>query len=215
MRKVTSFIKPSNINMVTYRYNILDKVKEIIMPDLDLYQFGVYSGNSMISILNTYNINNINYKTFWGLDSFCGIPKEEKEGLRKPEWGEGEFSSLDYLDIQDVNLASKMIKDIVLKHHPESNLEMIVGFYSNLKFNEKMLPASYIDIDCDIYSSTIDALTFMYENKLIIKGSIINYDDWEGSSFGEGRAHIELCEKYSASFKKISDKHHLYLCENI
>ena len=83
---------------------------------------------------------------------------------------------------------------------------MIVGFFSeslNKCPVEKMKPASWVDIDVDLYSSTIEAMTFMMDNKLIIPGTLLYYDDWKGFSCGEGRAHQEISVKYGLKTKHL------------
>jgi hypothetical protein len=214
----TSFIKPSNINKFSYRENYLDVAKEYIKEG-DIYQFGVFSGISMISILDGYKKLNKTYGKFWGFDSFCGIPKETNEDLPKIEWGEGEFSTLDYLNLKDPNQASQVIYNTIKEVHPESNIEMVVGYFSeSLKSCplEKMKPASYIDIDVDIYSSTIQALEFLCQNNLIVSGTVINFDDWIGYEAGEGRALLEISQKYKLDLKTlIESDQRLFVCKSI
>lgn len=60
-------------------------------------------------------------------------------------------------------------------------------------------PAAYVDIDADLYNSTMDVLDFMFEHRLIRPGTLIGYDDWGDTDFwtaGESRAHKEIVEKY-------------------
>lgn len=225
MSTLTNFIRPENINPVSYRRDYIteafkDKILNVndmlagVLGDLlfgkgDIYQFGVFSGISMISILDGLTENRIEYNTFWGFDSFCGIPTEEKELLPKVEWGQGEFSTLDYLQTNDVNLASETIKKHILDKHPKANIEMVTGYFSDSLPKcplNKMRPAIYVDIDVDIYSSTVEALEFLVKNKLLSIGTLINYDDNLGDHCGEGRAHREMCSKYGFEFKHIIGK---------
>jgi hypothetical protein len=66
-----------------------------------------------------------------------------------------------------------------------------------------------VDIDVDLYSSTITVLDFMFRNNLIGKGTLLFYDDWGGSkgfetlSSGESRAHKEMLEKYNKIAREI------------
>lgn len=71
----------------------------------------------------------------------------------------------------------------------------------------------YVDIDCDLYISSIQALDWIFKNKLAKVGTIIGYDDWwvDSCSAGagnlhpldtsEGRAHLEITEKYNIEFE--------------
>jgi hypothetical protein len=54
----------------------------------------------------------------------------------------------------------------------------------------------------------------MIENKLIIPGTIIRYDDYMASNeqFGECRAHAELCAKYGLVFLDIPNPYVKIVC---
>lgn len=202
--KVSGFVKPGNINQRTIRLDYLDKFRNLIKPG-DIYEFGVYSGVSIRNILSKYREFKIDTKV-WGFDSFCGLPLETKEPIAYEVWNKGEFSTCDYLDVNTPEEAAKILENQIKAEYPEYPLEMIVGFYcDSLKTCqvEKMLPASWLDIDVDLYSSTIDVLEFMFSNKLVVPGTIVYYDDWKDTSFGEGRAHVEMCEKYNVKMEHI------------
>ena len=60
-----------------------------------------------------------------------------------------------------------------------------------------MRPARYVEIDCDLYSSTVQALTWLFEEGLIVEGTVLGYDDfYAGGADGEKKAHHELMRKY-------------------
>lgn len=203
MNKLTSHVKPNNINQITIRLDYLDKFKNLIQPG-DIYEFGVYSGISIKNLLEKYTEFNIPTNV-WGFDSFCGLPKELKEKLHYDVWGEGEFSSCDYLNVKTPEEAANLIKQSIQKDH-SNQIEMIVGFYEDsLKtaYNPNMKPASWLDIDVDLYSSTIEAMEFMINNNLIVPGTLLYFDDYKGTEFGEGRALKELTEKYDLKLNKL------------
>lgn len=69
-----------------------------------------------------------------------------------------------------------------------------------------MAPALYVDIDCDLYSSSVTVLEWLFENKLIVPGTIIWYDDIAaggGYSGGEGLVHRQAVRKYEVVAKEI------------
>ena len=69
-----------------------------------------------------------------------------------------------------------------------------------------MKPAAYVDIDVDLYKSTVLALDFLFRNKLIQVGTLIGYHDWGGLeefTGGESLAHKELTEKYGVVCEEI------------
>ena len=57
---------------------------------------------------------------------------------------------------------------------------------SELISSGELKPALYIDIDCDLYISTYEALDFMFANDLVRTGTYIGYDDW-----GDTKLYLE------------------------
>lgn len=203
MGKITGFIRPSNITGTKYRRTFIENFKDMFILG-DIYQFGVFSGLSIVDILHGFKSSSLEYNKVWGFDSFCGLPKEEKESLFCPEWDEGEFSSCEYVQVQDPKKASEIIKQHVVNEIGKIDIEFLVGFFKDsLKPNNEFKPASLIDIDVDIYSSALEGLDFMCENKLVVPGTMIIYDDWKGESLGEGRAHLEICSKFGLKCKHL------------
>ena len=167
------------------------------VADGHLYQFGVFRGTSMLELWDALRP----VTRIWGLDSFKGLPLSTQEQV--PKWQEGIF-----------------------RHDPRAavsaalgtrNVGWISGFYNESLHDDsvasrvRMRPARYIDIDCDLYSSTRDALDFMLRNGLVVPGTLIGYDDiWvlpcanagvTPLAVGEGRAHAEMASKYDVEFE--------------
>ena len=85
-----------------------------------------------------------------------------------------------------------------------------------------MQPAKFIDIDCDLYASTKEALDWAFKAKIAQPGTLIGYDDWWTLSCdaehlfatsdpvghpllsGEGRAHLEITRAYGVRFRCIT-----------
>ena len=75
-------------------------------------------------------------------------------------------------------------------------------------------------MDCDLYISSIQAMEWLFANKLVAPGTVFGYDDWyskpclqfkastevrrvssEIEQFGgEARAHVEIARKYKVDF---------------
>ena len=73
------------------------------------------------------------------------------------------------------------------------------------------MTALYVDVDCDIYTSTRDALGWMYRHRKIAKGTVLGYDDWGGGHYGgrwygEARAHQELTSEYRVTLKPVAPR---------
>ena len=171
--------------------------------DGDVYEFGVFRGGSMRLL---HSMTAFNKSKLWGLDSFAGLPG--LKGINLQLWATGKYSA-------------DPRTDLLRELGGETRLGFVKGFYNeSLKDGEKlsqrlgMRPAKYVDIDADLYVSSIDALRFLFLAKLIRPGTVIGFDDY--SSFicghktsttvtsplteGEGRAHAEAAREFGARF---------------
>jgi O-methyltransferase len=191
--------------------------------DMDILEFGTCWGWSLKNISNLLIEENININNLIGFDSLIGFPEEKKDTLNPSYWPKGGCSATNFFQNQliDGNLSkNKYIEILNLPKVNNYNFDIIEGFYSESlkddiiqKYNIK--PPILINIDCDIYSSTLEVLDFIFRNKLYIKGkTMLRYDDWgcyyetsksyeEEFKLGEARAHKEMCEKYKINCKKL------------
>ena len=173
----------------------------------DFYTFGVYNGDSML-----YLMSNFTFRKSFGFDSFEGIPQEEVDPYNYKDWQKGFYDVRKYYKCnkeEAIQIVTKRLQD----NH--KNVEIIPGYWNeiltdNLVADLDMKPAYIVDIDCDIYSSCLEALDFMFRNRLVVLGTLLYYDDWGGALInckeyegGESRAHKEMCEKYGIETKKI------------
>lgn len=196
-------------------------LRKVLQNDSDIYQFGVFTGNGLKRLLQ--NLPEQTSGHFWGFDSFEGIPSESKEeqeswrlknGKYMIHFLEGGYSAA---SVFKTNTIKDTISKVERRIGFRDRLTLIPGFYGEVlnkdiiqKYNFKK--AGYIDMDADIYQSTIDSLSWMFQNDLITPGTIIRYDDWprRNSTFGEfpktnfygqARAHHELMCIWDASWK--------------
>ena len=171
----------------------------------DIYIFGVWSGMSTKFISDWLNFKNIDYHRIYGFDSFIGFP-EEKNYKYNQVFKKGGYSSEDLYGKSTDEIIKDMEENIANKR-----LKFIPGFYSevlNKKFKKdnNLKVAAYIDIDVDLYSSTKDILEFMFENRLIARGTVIYFDDWGASEeyvSGESLAWKKATEKYNVKYRQI------------
>ena len=196
----------------SWRTQFISKLKKIdFIENGDFYQLGVYSGASIKLVVKKLEDIGVSFRRIYGFDSFKGLPKETEDIKYNPKnWNEGRFDMSNLGDIET-------IKNKIIDFVENDNLSLIDGFFENTlnqnnveKYNMKK--ATYIDMDCDIYSSTVSALEFFIKNKLLVKGTIIGYDDWSMGNVdlnefkgGQSRAHIELCKKYDIIFKRLKN----------
>lgn len=176
-----------------------------------VYMFGVYTGESVWDMINILG----NKYQYWAFDSFEGLPEETKEPIAQECWKKGDFNAMEKLGCSSIEETIKVVNEKVSSNISCSpSLKWVPGYFNQSLqklIEEKCVlgPALYVDIDCDLYSSTVDALDFLFRNKVIRRGTVIGYDDWGGSPGwfanvdGESRAHAEMCEKYGVTAVKV------------
>ena len=204
--------KMFRLNHLPYLDLMFNFSKQFPPGFLDIYEFGVYSGGSLKDIINHMDKKEIRFNTAWGFDSFEGLPKEA-EGMQKegPHWNEGAFSIADALKIWNW----EELKPYILKTIDSKKVKLIKGYYENvlnadLFFKNNFKPAIFVNIDVDLYKSTIECLDWMIKHKLIIEGTIIRYDDVLKipENTGELQAHKEIMEKYNIVCKRLTKQYY-------
>jgi hypothetical protein len=147
-----------------------------------------------------------NYTTFWGFDSFVGLPNEDPIALLPSPgmWQPGQFSarhelSGGYRTRTDAltgaeayvprSSASRPLRPseakAMIQHRlsgQSRRIELVEGFY-NVSLTRELArrahPAMYVDINCDLFVSTMGALDWLLSNDLLVRGSLVGYDDCE------------------------------------
>jgi len=178
-------------------------------PSDHVYQFGVFQGATVPELIELTNTSR-----FFGFDSWEGLPPHEETTM----WRGGAFS-----------IGGDRGRSILLKKLNKFNpgvIDLINGFYDKsltktLPAEHGMRPARYIDIDCDLHSSTATALDWLFEHKLAVPGTLVGYDDWwalpcrsgadplatksgaisDPTKSGEGKAHFEITAKYGVRWQ--------------
>lgn len=165
-----------------YIYDNIDIYSNSDFAVADMYEFGVGSGASINKMIK-YIEANLHVKDMWpniyGFDSFEGLPSEQDgvEVFSKFTKGSYKFNQID---------------------HNRSEVPVFIQkcWFQNAKFIDDMEPALLVHIDCDLYTSTIDAFKFLLENKLVVKGTLVAYDEFRSTndplSGGESKAHLEF-----------------------
>ena len=175
----------------------------------DIYHFGIWFGDSLINIANSLAYpENFRHIAF---DSFEGLPLDPNEPLWHPEWHpetgyQNAYSAKTWAKTNDDEKVLNKVNDYI-KSKTEATFQLVPGFYENSLTDDlvkelELEPAIYIDVDCDIYTSSVECLDFMARNKLIVPGTVIGFDDWkctpdwEVCLTGESRAWLEIQKKY-------------------
>ena len=71
------------MDIIINDYNTFEK-EELI--DYDVYEFGVFRGDSMREIASLLNKHKIEVNKFYGFDVFTGMPKETAEPIFQESW---------------------------------------------------------------------------------------------------------------------------------
>mgnify|MGYP003683753243 CR=1 FL=1 len=160
------------------------------------------------------------YTTQWGFDSFEGLP-EEADGceLECKAWLPGAFSAADQFGTSSWAQCQAQLYAHVLGDGtaPDSaqrrKLQFVKGFFSDsltpgLVAERQMRPALLVDMDVDLYVSTKQALTWAFDEGIIVPGTFVYYDDVgivKADGGGELRAHDEATLAYDVAWHRFSD----------
>ncbi len=167
----------------------------------DYFEFGLWRGKTFIYAHRLSQRYGCKGMKLWGFDSFAGLPKIDD--ARDNIWSTGEFAC------SDAELRKLLRRSGV----PEKHYELVPGYYED-SLNEALharlsgAHAAIVYIDCDLYSSTRQVMSFL--KRYLVNGSIVCFDDfycYKGSpDQGEQRALREfLVENRDITFVPWSD----------
>ena len=126
----------------------------------------------------------------WGFDSFIGFP-DETTGVHLPtsRWKAGGDSASDALGLErNFSAIYSFIKGNMEKAGGAAAMRarrtyFVPGYY-NESLTEELYstggfqPALLVDLDCDLYISTIQALEWLFKHRILRVESVVRYDDW-------------------------------------
>ena len=157
-------------------------------PGVDLFEFGVYTGGGMRMWLRMLARENISFDgQVWGFDSFEGMPAEDnrfKSKLRQHDkgWLAGGLNTAEQLRITDWPTLCKTIVHNI--GHPPERIHLLRGFYNvslsggrQLAHRWRMRPALIVDLDCDLYTSSAQAMRFVLDAGILVVGTYVYLDD--------------------------------------
>jgi O-methyltransferase len=158
----------------------------------DYLEFGVYNGTSLTCMYRELVALDLPRVRLFGFDSFKGFPPSaahEDEG----RWQPGRCHSP--LDFTTAVLEAEGVDP--------SRLTLVPGWFSDTLKNatsrrHQITKASVVMVDCDLYSSTKEALEFCAP--LITDEAVVIFDEWRVSRFpdktlGEKKAFLEFLEE--------------------
>jgi O-methyltransferase len=155
----------------------------------DYLEFGVFCGSSLSCMFNAAERTGQHNMRFFGFDSFKGLPA----GAAEEGWREGDYCMC--LEYARKFMAGRGVDF--------SRTCLIDGWFSetlneDTKIKYGIDVASVVMVDCDLYSSSIEALDFA--GPLLSRKSFLIFDDWHsldaiGDNLGQKKAFPEFLRK--------------------
>ncbi|MFQ5672440.1 MAG: TylF/MycF/NovP-related O-methyltransferase [Nitrospinales bacterium] len=157
----------------------------------DYLEFGVFEGKSfklsMRSAARFYAKGSPAAPRFFAFDSFAGLPEPDAGKDHAPVVAKGYFSSGEETFRRNIRSAARGWEVRVVPGFYETSL------HAGVIAEHRLSKAAFVNIDCDIYSSTLDVLRFV--TPLLRNGTALFFDDWFYSGgnmeLGEARACME------------------------
>src|SRR3990167_1424317 len=182
----------------------------------NLIEFGVYVGRTMEILVKTAEQLNKPFKEIWGFDSWKGLPEDDPNVVRCPEWQKGVFNV-----VKDKNLSGPEEAISNVKKLFNRKINLISGFFEQSlteELGQKLTDtASYIHVDCDIYLSAYQCLDWIFKHKICKQNCLIRFDDWHywlEKKGGEPLAWEQIINKYQPKTKRLQQHIFLFLNEN-
>jgi hypothetical protein len=186
--EVTRYTRKEEMLAICLEYTHLANVKG------DYLEFGIWKGGSMIAAYHlSKHFESHSGMQFYGFDSFQGIPAVKLNKSEVKYFPPGAFSA----GLTEVR------RNLMDGGVDMNRVELIPGWYSdtlNQQTKEKLSlqAAAIVNVDCDVYESTVSVLAFV--EPYLADGSIIIFDDWycfaNREEFGEQRAFKEWLERH-------------------
>lgn len=165
----------------------------------DYYEFGLFRGYTFLQAWNHRQALGVKEMSLYGFDSFCGLPPAEGVDKTDTRFFEGQFA------------CSKEDVEKNLGEHGVDldQITLVKGFYEDslteaLHDEHAFRPASLVLLDCDYYSSTIQALEWL--SRYLVQDTILLFDDWhsygENQELGQQKAYTEFLKNHP-EFKSV------------
>ena len=182
---------------------LLDELKDC--AGTDIIEFGTYSGSSIVELARQVKTHNIPVRKIFTVDSFQGLPAEKDKIPVHNDWTEGSFNAQKYFCVNAPEECICILREKFFRESPLP-IEIIRAKFSELnKFVINLFDIRkfcYINVDCDLYTSTVDALSWIFDNNLLATNALVRYDDYHSlPNGGEALAHKEICEEYELGFE--------------
>ncbi len=155
----------------------------------DYFEFGLYRGHSFWATQQAATRNRNPSMRFFGFDSFEGLPEIEGNDRKAGIFVPGDYRA-----------TRPEVERRLTEHGFDWDRAVLIeGFFDQsltpeLKSRHAMSSAALVNVDCDLYQSTVPVLDFVAD--LLQDGTIVLFDDWyafaEADDRGEPRAFREF-----------------------
>jgi len=187
---------------------------------LDVYEFGVYTGSRMKWINEELGMT---FGHLWGFDSFVGFPDIDEGGgaalvtKLQGSWKKGRDSASAALGITSASGLIQFLRERI--GAPRNGSTTFIQGYYNESLTPSLLqrhtfqPALFVDLDCDLHSSTMEAYRWMFESRLIVPGTVVRYDDWPKATACTGDSKsANWCRQKAGSCTRLDNAYILERC---
>lgn len=185
--------------------------------NLQFLEFGVHEGKDLIRmasfLLSLEEQHGSSYKTtLHGFDSFEGLPEDWMNG----QYVDGEHTTPLYkkgaFDTGGEAPSKEKLEVLVNQGHNQNissidHIQFHKGwFHETLPtfLNHNTEPIAFLHADADLYTSTLTFLRMICDKKLLVKGSVIVFDEfWNYPNWQEGeyKAWHEIVRDYNLELK--------------
>jgi len=148
------------------------------VPAGDYYEFGLFRGYMLHHAEKTARRLQLDAMRFHGFDSFQGLPVVQGIDRTAQRFFKGQFAC-----------SKESVTENLRRHGTDlSRVTLTEGYFCDslteeLKRRSDFAPAAVAVIDCDLYTSTRDVLSWF--EYLLQDGSILLFDDW--FAFGDDK----------------------------
>jgi O-methyltransferase len=192
MSDVVDLMRPEGVNLAA----------ELAMPwckrgrrrGRDYLEFGTGRGKSFVAFFRAAEKYGLEDMRFFGFDSFEGLPETPTCPRPKENTSKSAFVAGNYACSQEE------FSNILIKNGVDmQRVTLIPGFYSqtlteSLRSELAIKAAAIVNIDCDIYESTVDVLSFV--TGFLRDGSLVLFDDWLAYDAHPRRGEQRACREW-------------------
>ena len=182
-------------------------VSESKSPSGDYYEFGLFRGYAFLKAFEHCQTLGLDTVKFHGFDSFAGLPEAEGIDVADGRFFEGQFACS----------KEEVESNLVSNGMDMSRVTLTEGYYEDsltpeLKDKHDFKPASVVLMDCDLYSSTTEALEWV--DSYLQDGTIILFDDWYSFGDSEELGQQKAMEEFLAKRPNYQIEHLWKFCKH-